>query len=74
MPGHVGTCYQAMAAYACERSTARTVVHLPRHGLTVSDRTLSRIRKWERGAAGAVQSLATSVPPPCDPVRILGPG
>lgn len=64
MPGHVGVIYQALNAYACGKSTPRTVVHLPWHGLTVSDRTLSKIRKWESGAAGAVAWLIELGAPP----------
>lgn len=56
-PGHVGMIYQATNGYACGRSTARTLTYLPRHGLVVSDRTLSKVRAQERGCDAAERYL-----------------
>ena len=56
-PGHVGVIYQATNAIACGRSTARTLNFLPRHGVVLSERTLSKIRTGDRGAEAAVRSL-----------------
>lgn len=55
--GHVGAVYQALNAVACGRSTARTLNYLPRHGLVLSERTLSKIRTGDRGSVAAEQSL-----------------
>lgn len=56
-PGHVGACYQGAGAIACGRSTARTLVYLPRHGTVLSERTLSKIRLQESGSAAAERHL-----------------
>lgn len=56
-PGHCGIVYQALSAYACGRSTPRTLTYLPRHGQVLSDRTLQKIRAGERGSAAAEQLL-----------------
>jgi hypothetical protein len=56
-PGHVGLIYQATNGYACGRSTPRTLTYLPRHGYVVSDRTMQKVRKQERGAAGFERRL-----------------
>ncbi|MDP3889852.1 hypothetical protein [Nocardioides sp.] len=56
-PGHVGVIYQATNGTACGRSTPRTLNYLPRHGLVLSERTLSKIRTQDRGAAAAERSL-----------------
>jgi len=56
-PGHVGTIYQATNALALGRSTARTLTYVPRAGLVLSDRTLSKIRAQERGADAAERHL-----------------
>ena len=58
-PGHVGMIYQATNGYACGRSTARSLTYLPRHGLVVPDRTLSKIRNAESGHEGAERYLVT---------------
>lgn len=52
-PGHVGLIYQATNGHACGRSTARTLAYLPRHGVVLSARTLSKIRTQESGADSA---------------------
>ncbi len=56
-PGHVGIIYQATNAYPCGRSTARTLVYVPRHGVVLPDRLLSKIRQREPGADYAEQRL-----------------
>lgn len=56
-PGHVGMIYQATNGHACGRSTARTLTYLPRHGVVVSDRTLSKIRAQESGSDAAERYL-----------------
>lgn len=56
-PGHVGLIYQATNAHACGRSTARTLAYLPRHGLVLSARTLSKVRAQESGADAAERHL-----------------
>lgn len=56
-PGHVGACYQGAGAIACGRSTARTLIYLPRHGTVLSERTLSKIRLQESGSAAAERHL-----------------
>lgn len=58
-PGHVGACYQGAGAIACGRSTARTLVYLPRRGTVLSERTLSKIRLQESGSAAAERLLVT---------------
>ena len=58
-PGHVGLIYQATNGYACGRSTARSLTYLPRHGIVVPDRTLSKIRAGESGHEGAERHLVT---------------
>ncbi|WP_282837865.1 hypothetical protein [Microbacterium flavum] len=58
-PGHVGSCYQGAGAIACGRSTARTLIYLPRHGTVLSERTLSKIRLQESGSAAAERNLVT---------------
>lgn len=56
-PGHVGACYQGAGAIACGRSTARTLIYLPRRGTVLSERTLSKIRRQESGSAAAEKHL-----------------
>lgn len=56
-PGHVGIAYQATGAIACGRSTARTLTYLPRHGLVLPARTLSKVRQQESGAEAAERRL-----------------
>lgn len=58
-PGHIGACYQGAGAIACGRSTARTLIYLPRHGTVLSERTLSKIRLQESGSAAAERHLVT---------------
>lgn len=56
-PGHVGIAYQAAGAIACGRSTARTLLYLPRHGAVLPERTLSKIRRQESGWEAAERLL-----------------
>lgn len=58
-PGHVGSCYQGAGAIACGRSTARTLIYLPRYGTVLSERTLSKIRQQESGSAAAEKRLVS---------------
>lgn len=58
-PGHVGLIYQATNGHACGRSTARTLAYLPRHGVVLSARTLSKIRTQESGADSAERHLVS---------------
>ncbi|MFE6966835.1 hypothetical protein ACFVAJ_17125 [Agromyces sp. NPDC057679] len=57
LPGHVGLIYQASNGYACGRSTPRTLRYVPRAGLVLSERTLSKIRTGDRGADGGEKKL-----------------
>jgi len=59
LPGHVGLIYQATNARACGRSTARTLKYHPASGTVLSERTLSKIRTRDRGAAAAERHLVT---------------
>lgn len=56
-PGHVGMIYQATNGYACGRSTARTLAYVPRQGVVLSDRTLSKVRGQETGSEAAERYL-----------------
>lgn len=56
MPGHVGTIYQAHNGVYAGRSSARTLI-LDRHGRVLSARTLSKIRREERGVEYALAQL-----------------
>lgn len=56
-PGHVGIAYQAAGAIACGRSTARTLLYLPRHGAVLPERSLSKIRGQESGSEAAERLL-----------------
>jgi hypothetical protein len=56
-PGHVGVVYQALNARACGRSTARTIAYLPRHGVVLSARMLSKVRAQESGSEAAERRL-----------------
>lgn len=56
-PGHIGVIYQATNAISLGRSTARTLVYLPRHGTVLTARMLSKIRGQESGADGAERRL-----------------
>lgn len=56
-PGHVGLIYQATNGIPLGRSTARTLTYLPRHGIVLSDRMLSKVRAQESGAEGAERTL-----------------
>lgn len=58
-PGHVGACYQGAGARACGRSTPRTLLHLPRRGEVLSERTLSKIRTQESGAEAGERRLVS---------------
>lgn len=55
-PGHVGTIYQATNARYLGRGTARTLRVLP-DGTVLSDRSIQKIRKAERGWTGAAEIL-----------------
>lgn len=56
-PGHVGACYQGAGAIACGRSTARTLLYLPRHGEVLSERTISKIRLQHSGSDAAERRI-----------------
>jgi len=56
-PGHVGACYQGAGAIACGRSTARTLLYLPRHGEVLSERTVSKIRLQHSGSGSAERRI-----------------
>lgn len=56
-PGHVGVVYQATGALSLGRSTARTLNYVPRAGLVLSERTLSKIRTGEPGADAGERHL-----------------
>lgn len=64
MPGHVGFVYQATNAVYAGR-TNRTLHVLRPDGTILSPRALTKIRRWEHGAARAVDSLVAigAVPP-----------
>lgn len=70
-PGHCGVIYQAANALSLGRSTARTLTYVPRAGLVLSARTLSKIRGQERGSDAAERHLvdlgATPRGPRADP-------
>jgi hypothetical protein len=55
-PGHVGTIYQAHNAVYLGRGTPRSLRILP-DGRVLSDRTISKLRKRERGWQYAVELL-----------------
>lgn len=55
-PGHIGTIYQASNAAFLGRGTARTLRLLP-DGKVISDRTIQKIRKGERGWQYGVEIL-----------------
>ncbi len=62
MPGHLGTIYQASNAHYAGRATPRTLV-MTRSGHVLSERTLSKLRADDRGAAYAYeQMLAAGAP------------
>ena len=64
LPGHVGTIYQAFNARYVGCSSARTL-WLDPAGRVVSGRSLTKIRKGERGAGPAVDALvAVGAPRP----------
>lgn len=58
-PGHLGTIYQATNAHYMGRSKARTLILTPQ-GTVLSERTLSKLRNEDRGAAGAYALLRHS--------------
>lgn len=58
-PGHIGGIYQSVNAIALGRSTARTLNYLPRRGLVLSERSLSKVRGQERGADAAERHLVS---------------
>ena len=61
-PGHIGTIYQAVGAALLGRSSARTLV-LSRTGHVISERSLSKIRNEETGAAYAYRQLLAAGAP-----------
>ena len=64
MPGHVGIIYQAMDFDYCGRATAGNLLVLP-NGQVLGQRTVQKIRKWERGSGGVVRRLvAVGAPEP----------
>lgn len=64
LPGHVGIIYQATNAVYTGRSNEELHVLKP-DGTILSPRSMTKIRRWERGAAGCVDELVQSgaVPP-----------
>lgn len=68
-PGHVGVIYQATNGIPAGRSTARTLVYLPRQGVVVPARLMSKIRQQERGSDYAEQYLVKLGAQPRPPQR-----
>jgi hypothetical protein len=64
LPGHVGVIYQATNAVYAGRSNEELHVLKP-DGTILSPRSMTKIRRWERGAAGCVEELVQcgAVPP-----------
>ena len=56
LPGHVGIIYQATNAVYAGRSGSELHVLKP-DGTILSPRSMTKIRRWERGAQGAVDEL-----------------
>jgi hypothetical protein len=56
-PGHIGTVYQSLSATFLGRATPRTLRIFRRDGRVPSERSLQKIRKFERGWEGAVEEL-----------------
>lgn len=54
--GHIGTCYQALNARHVGRAKPRTLLLGP-DGRVISERTISKLRGGERGAAYAYRQL-----------------
>lgn len=64
LPGHVGIIYQATNATYTGRSGSELHVLKP-DGTVLSPRSMTKIRRWERGALGAVDELvAIGATPP----------
>lgn len=61
--GHTGTIYAAFSSVFLGRSSARTLT-LARDGRSISERTLSKLRAGERGAAYAERQLVEMGAPP----------
>jgi hypothetical protein len=72
MRGHAGTTYQSLSAIYLGRATPRTLRLLP-DGHVLSDRTIQKIRKTERGWLAAAQLLQSygAPPAPDDPADRL---
>ncbi|MCP1674460.1 hypothetical protein J2T57_001562 [Natronocella acetinitrilica] len=62
LPGHVGTVYQALNAAYLGRGSARTLLLGP-DGRVISERTLSKLRRGESGAAYAERTLLAAGAP-----------
>lgn len=65
-PGHVGTIYQASNALYLGRGTARTLLVLP-DATVLNERTLSKIRRQERGHEYGERLLVRHGAPPRHP-------
>lgn len=65
-PGHLGTIYRAFNGRHVGRSSRRVLL-LDRDGRAVSGRSLSKIRRGERGAEAAIRSLVAAGAPPRRP-------
>ncbi|MBA4281681.1 hypothetical protein [Ralstonia sp.] len=61
--GHVGVVYRSISAAYFGRSSARTLI-LNAHGHVLSERSLSKLRNGESGAAGAYRTLLAAGAPP----------
>ncbi|HYW76630.1 MAG TPA: hypothetical protein VFA48_08390 [Gammaproteobacteria bacterium] len=68
LAGHVGTIYQAFNGRYVGRAKRRTLV-LDRSGRIVSERTLSKLRQDDRGAAYAYRQLRERGAPPRQPLE-----
>lgn len=68
MPGHLGTIYQASNARYIGRSRRRTL-HLTRAGLVLNERTLSKLRTDDQGAAYAYEQIRAAGAPPRRPLE-----
>lgn len=62
-PGHVGTVYQALNARHVGRTNRATIVLGP-DGRVVPNRTMTKIRRGERGAGPAIERLVKLGAPP----------
>jgi hypothetical protein len=62
MPGHAGIIYQAMGFDYCGRGAAGDLLVLP-NGLVLGQRSVQKIRTWERGSGGVVRRMVDAGAP-----------